>query len=67
MKFHLACVLAAAAVLSLAACGGGGGSVSEGPLTSGEIRDLTGLSAADGDRAGAAGRVSRRYTRAPIP
>ena len=45
MRFHLTCVLAAAAVLSLAACGGGGDSVSEGPLTSDEIRELTGLSA----------------------
>ena len=45
MRYHLACVLAAAAVLSLAACGGSGDSASEGPLTSGEIRALTGLSA----------------------
>ena len=45
MRYHLACVLAAAAVLSLAACGGSGDSASEGPLTSGEIRELTGLSA----------------------
>ena len=44
MRYHLACVLAAAAVLSLAACGGGD-SVSEGPLNVGEIRELTGLSA----------------------
>ncbi|MDD9979843.1 MAG: hypothetical protein OXU81_00525 [Gammaproteobacteria bacterium] len=44
MRYHLACVLAVAAVLTLAACGGGGDSVSEGPLTSGEIRELTGLS-----------------------
>ena len=34
-----------AAVLSLAACSGSGDSASEGPLTSGEIRALTGLSA----------------------
>ena len=40
-----ACGLALAAVLSLAACGGGGDSVSEGALTLGEIRELTGLSA----------------------
>ena len=45
MRYHLACVLAAAAALSLAACGGSGDSASEGPLTSGEIRALTGLSA----------------------
>ena len=45
MRYHLACVLAAAAVLSLAACSGSGDSASEGPLTSGEIRALTGLSA----------------------
>ena len=45
MKYHLACVMAAAAVLSLAACGGGGDSVSERALTVGEIRELTGLSA----------------------
>ena len=45
MRYHLACVLAAAAVLSLAACGGGGDSVSERALTVGEIRELTGLSA----------------------
>ena len=45
MRYPLACVLAAAAVLSLAACGGSGDSASEGPLTSGEIRALTGLSA----------------------
>ena len=43
MRYHLACVVAAAAVLSLAACGGGD-SVSERALTSGEIRALTGLS-----------------------
>ena len=45
MRSHLACVLAAAAVLSLAACGGGGDSASERALTLGEIRELTGLSA----------------------
>ena len=45
MRFYLACVLVVAAVLTLAACGEGGDSVSEGPLTSGEIRELTGLSA----------------------
>ncbi len=45
MRYPLACVLAAAAALSLAACGGSGDSASEGPLTSGEIRALTGLSA----------------------
>ena len=45
MRYHIACVLAAAAVLSLAACGGGGDSVSEGPFTADQIRALTGLSA----------------------
>ncbi|MDE0388712.1 MAG: hypothetical protein OXI75_08435 [Rhodospirillales bacterium] len=45
MRYHLACVLTASAVLSLTACGGGGDSVSEGPLNVGEIRVLTGLSA----------------------
>ena len=43
MRYHLACVLAAAAVFSLAACGGD--SVSERALTVGEIRELTGLTA----------------------
>ena len=45
MRRFSACGLALAAVLSLAACGGGGDSVSEGALTLGEIRELTGLSA----------------------
>ena len=45
MRRIVACGLALAAALSLAACGGGGGSVSEGPLTVGEIRELTGLTA----------------------
>ena len=45
MKFHFACVLAAAAVLSLAACGGGGDSGSRPALGLDDIRELTGLSA----------------------
>ena len=44
MRYHLACVLAAAAVFSLVACGGGD-SMSERALTVGEIRELTGLTA----------------------
>ena len=45
MRFHVACVLAAAAILSLAACGGGGDSNSRPALTPDDIRDLAGLSA----------------------
>ena len=45
MRFHLACVLAAAAVLSLAACGGGGNSGSQPTLSLHDIRELTRLSA----------------------
>ena len=45
MRFHVACVLAAAAILSLAACGGGGASNSRPALTPDDIRDLAGLSA----------------------
>ena len=41
----VACVLAAAAVLSLAACGGSGGSGSPPALGLDDIRELTGLSA----------------------
>ena len=42
MRFHVACVLGAAAILSLAACGGGG---SQPTLGLDDIRELTGLSA----------------------
>ncbi len=42
MRFHVACVLGAAATLSLAACGGGG---SQPTLGLDDIRELTGLSA----------------------
>ena len=42
MRFHVACILGAAAVLSLAACGGSG---SQPTLGLDDIRDLTGLSA----------------------
>ena len=45
MRSFSACGLAMAGVLSLAACGGGGESASERALTTGEIRELTGLSA----------------------
>ena len=45
MRFHLACVLAVAAVFSLAACGGGGDSGSRSALGLDDIRELTGLSA----------------------
>ncbi len=45
MRFQFACVLAAAAVLTLAACGGGGESGSRLGLGVDDIRELTGLSA----------------------
>ncbi|MDE0333476.1 MAG: hypothetical protein OXI64_00840 [Defluviicoccus sp.] len=45
MRLHLACVMAAAAVLSLAACGGSGDSGSRQALGLDDIRELTGLSA----------------------
>ena len=45
MKFHSVCALAAAAVLSLTACGGGGSLGSRPAPTPGDIRELTGLSA----------------------
>ena len=45
MRFHSVCGLAAAALLSLAACGGSGNPGSRPTPTPGEIRELTGLSA----------------------
>ena len=45
MRLHLACVLAAVAVLTLAACGGSGDSGSRQALGLDDIRELTGLSA----------------------
>ena len=45
MRFDLACAMAIAAVLSLAACGGGGDSQSRPAPSLGDIRELTGLSA----------------------
>ncbi|MDE0173160.1 MAG: hypothetical protein OYH76_04965 [Defluviicoccus sp.] len=45
MRVHLACVMATAAILSLAACGGNGGSGSRPALGLDDIRELTGLSA----------------------
>ncbi len=45
MRLHLACVLAAAALFSLAACGGSGDSGSRPALGLEDIRELTGLSA----------------------
>ena len=45
MRFHSVCVLAVAALLSLAACGGGGNLDSQPAPTLDDIRQLTGLSA----------------------
>ena len=45
MRLHPACVVAAAAVLFLSACGGSGGSGSQPALGLDDIRELTGLSA----------------------
>ena len=45
MRFHSVCVLAAAAILSLAACGGSGNLDSQPAPTLDDIRKLTGLSA----------------------
>ena len=45
MRLHPACVLAAAAILFLSACGGSGGSGSPPALGLDDIRELTGLSA----------------------
>ena len=45
MRFHSVCVLAAAAILSLTACGGSGSLGSRPAPTPGDIRELTGLSA----------------------
>ena len=45
MKPHLACALAIATVLSLAACGGDGDPQSRTARSLDDIRELTGLSA----------------------
>jgi len=45
MRFHSVCILAAAAILSLTACGGGGSLGSRPAPAPGDIRELTGLSA----------------------
>lgn len=64
MRFHSVCVLAAAAILSLAGCGGSGNPGSRPAPAPGEIRELTGLSAPAETGAAQQGRRPEVFSRA---